>query len=230
MIEAVLLDIDGTLIDNNLLHVQAWMRAFRRVGRQIEANIILHKIGMGGDQLVPNVLKKAEGDEEVQRARQFHTEEYTQKGLIDHAEPFAGAIDLLQALRQCGVKTALASSAKQEEVERYLSMLGGREAVDAVTMASDVSATKPAGDVFASALEKLGRPSSAVVVGDTVYDVASASKLDLACIGLRSGGIEERLLREAGAVLIYDGPADLLAHLDEVLNRQDLKRLAASAS
>jgi HAD superfamily hydrolase (TIGR01549 family) len=162
--------------------------------------------------------------------RQFHAEEYTQKGLIDHAEPFSGAVDLLRALRQRGVKSALASSAKEEEVERYLGMLGGREAIDAVTMASDVSATKPAGDVFASALEKLGRPASALVVGDTVYDVASASKLDLPCIGLRSGGIEEQLLREDGAVLIYDGPAELLAHLDEVLNRQDLKRLAASAS
>ena len=91
MIEAVLLDIDGTLIDNNLLHVQAWLRAFRRVGRQIDATVILHKIGMGGDQLVPSVLGQDEG-EEVEQARQFHSEEFSKKGLIEHAEPLAGAV------------------------------------------------------------------------------------------------------------------------------------------
>lgn len=206
MIEAVLLDIDGTLIDNNLLHVQAWLRAFRRVGRQIDANVILHKVGMGGDQLVPSILGHDEG-QEVEQARQFHSEEYSEKGLIAHAEPLEGAVDLLRALRERGVRVALASSAKQEEVDSYLKLLGGREMVDAVTMASDVAATKPAGDVFASALEKLGHPASAIVVGDTVYDVASAGKLGLPCIGLHSGGIEAQLLIDAGAVRIYEGPA-----------------------
>jgi len=227
MIEAALLDIDGTLIDNNLLHVQAWLRAFRRVGRQVDANTILHMVGMGGDQLATKALGK-EGGAEVDQARQFHSEEYSKKGLIDHAEPLPGAVDLLKALRARGVKIALASSAKQEEVEQYLKLLGGRQAVDEIVMSSDVAATKPAGDVFAKALEKLGKPSSALVVGDTVYDVASASKLDLPCIGLLSGGIEEKLLIEAGAVLTYEGPADLLAHLDGVLNRPNLSNMAAS--
>lgn len=229
MIEAVLLDIDGTLIDNNLLHAQAWLRAFRRVGRQIDANVILHKIGMGGDQLVPSILGQDEG-EEVEQARQFHSEEYSKKGLIEHAEPFAGAVDLLRTLRARGVRVALASSAKQEEVDQYIKLLGGREMVDAVMMASDVSATKPAGDVFASALEKLGHPASAVVVGDTVYDVASAGKLGLPCIGLHSGGIEEKLLIDAGAVRVYEGPSDLLAHLDEVLNQPQRAEVPAGAS
>ncbi len=218
MVEAVLLDIDGTLIDNNLLHVQAWLRAFRRVGRMIDANVIVHKIGMGGDQLAPTILGQDEG-EVAEQARQFHSEEYSQKGLIEHAEPFAGAVDLLRALRERGARVALASSAKQEEVDQYLTLLGGREMVDAVTMAADVSATKPAGDVFSNALEKLGHPASAVVVGDTVYDVASAGKVGLPCIGLHSGGIEKNLLLEAGAVHVYEGPDDLLGHLDEALNQ-----------
>lgn len=225
MVEAVLLDIDGTLIDNNLLHVLAWQRAFRRIGVQVDANTILYKVGMGGDQLVPSILGKEEG-EEVDLARQFHSEEYSQKRLIEHAEPLPGAVDLLQALKQRGVKTALASSAKQEEVDHYLKQLGGRQTVDAIVMAADVSATKPAGDIFASALEKLGKPASALVVGDTIYDVASAGKLGLPCIGLLSGGIEYKLLVEAGAFLVYDGPAELLAHLDEVLNWSDLSSMA----
>lgn len=226
MVEAVLLDIDGTLIDNNLLHVLAWERAFRRIGKQVGANTILHKVGMGGDQLVPSILGKEAG-EKVDLARQFHAEEYTQNGLIEHSEPLPGAVDLLRALRQRGVKTALASSAKEEEVEQYLKQLGGRQAVDAIVTSKDVLATKPAGDVFASALEKLGKPDSALVVGDTIYDVASAGKLGLPCIGLLSGGIEYRLLVAAGAARVYDGPADLLAHLDEVLNWSNLADLAA---
>jgi HAD superfamily hydrolase (TIGR01549 family) len=228
MIEAVLLDIDGTLIDNNLLHVLAWQRAFRRVGKQVDANTILHKVGMGGDQLAPSILGKEEG-EEVEQVRQFHSEEYSKKGLIDHSEPLPGAVDLLKALRARGVKIALASSAKEEEVDHYLKQLGGRQAVDVIVTSKDVSATKPAGDVFARALEKLGKPSNALVVGDTVYDVASASKLGLPCIGVLSGGIEFKLLIEAGAVVVYEGPADLLARLDEVLNRPNLSNLAARA-
>ncbi len=227
MIEAALLDIDGTLIDNNLLHVLAWQRAFRRVGRQIDTNTILHHIGMGSDQLVPALLGRKEG-EEVEQARQFHSEEYGQKGLIDHAELLPGAVDLLKALRARGVKIALASSAKEEEGEHYLKLLGGRQMVDEIVMAADVSATKPAGDVFAKALEKLGKPSSALVVGDTVYDVAAASQLRLPCISVLSGGIEEKALIEAGAVVVYTGPADLLAHLDNILNRPNLSNLAAS--
>lgn len=226
MIEAVLLDIDGTLIDNNLLHALAWERAFRRVGRQVDVNTIVHKIGMGGDQLAPSVLGVGAG-EAIEQARQFHEEEYSEKRLIDHSEPLPGAVDLLKALRQRGVKIALASSAKEQEVEQYLKLLGGRQMVDAMVMSEDVSSTKPAGDIFASALEKLGKPAKALVVGDTIYDVASASNLDLPCIGVRSGGLEEKLLIEAGAVLVYDGPADLLTHLDAVLNRPNLSNMAA---
>jgi HAD superfamily hydrolase (TIGR01549 family) len=226
MIEAVLLDIDGTLIDNNLLHTLAWERAFRRLGMQIDSNVLIHKVGMGGDQLAPSVLGENAG-ESIEQARQFHGEEYSQKGLIDHSEPLPGAADLLKALRQRGVKIALASSAKKEEAERYLQLLGGRQMVDAVVTSEDVSSTKPAADIFASALEKLGKPANALVVGDTIYDVASASKLDLPCIGLRSGGLEEKLLIEAGAVLVYDGPAELLAHLDDVLTRPNLSNMAA---
>ena len=96
-------------------------------------------------------------------------------------------------------------------------------------MASDVSATKPAGDVFASALEKLGHPASAIVVGDTVYDVASAAKLGLPCIGLHSGGIEGKVLLDAGAVRVYEGPSDLLAHLDEALNQPRRAEVPAGA-
>jgi HAD superfamily hydrolase (TIGR01509 family) len=218
MIEAVLLDIDGTLIDNNLLHVLAWRRAFERVGLEVAATTILHKIGMGGDQLVPAIL----GDEQQQhhqQIRQFHTEEYSHKGLIEHSQPLPGALGLLRALRERGTRVALASSAKEEELRHSLGMLGGREAVDEIVTSADVSATKPDADIFSTALEKLGSPKNALTVGDTVYDVMAAGKLRLPCLALLSGGIERKLLEEAGAAAIYLNAADLVAHLDDVLHR-----------
>src|SRR5919198_544572 len=184
MIEAVLLDIDGTLIDNNALHLLAWQRALRRVGRYVDATTILHKLGMGSDKLPADIL----GPDDrvaVEKARQFHGEEYTDKGLIDHAEPLPGAAALLRALKDRGIRTALASSAKREEVEKSLA--------------------------------KLGRPSRALVIGDTVYDVDAARKAGLPCVCVLSGGIEREVLAKAGAAAIYVDAADVAAHLDAIL-------------
>lgn len=214
MVEAALLDVDGTLIDSNLLHVLAWRRAFQRLGRQVPANAILQKVGMGGDKLAPAILGEGEL---ADRAREIHGEEYADKGLIEKCELLPGAIDLLRALRARGVRIALASSAKEEEIERYLGLLGGRDMVDAITTKADVEATKPAPDIFAVALEKLGHPRGAIVVGDTIYDIQAAAKLGLPCVALLSGGIERATLEGAGAAAIYDSAADVVSDLDAVL-------------
>ena len=219
MFDAILSDIDGTLIDNTALHVLAWQRAFRRVGNYVDANTILHKIGMGGDQLAPSILGPDAGDA-IKRVQEYHDEEYSAKGLIDHAEPFPGASDLLSTLRERGVRVALASSAKQEEGDRYLKMLGGPQLVDEIVTSADVTATKPAPDIFAVALEKLGKPPRALAMGDTVYDIASAGKLGIPCIGLIGGGIERETLMDAGAAAVYLDTADLVRHLNDVLSLQ----------
>src|SRR5438067_3617437 len=137
MIEAVLLDIDGTLVDNNALHLLAWQRALRRVGRHVDATTILHKLGMGSDKLPADVLGP-DAQEAAEKAREFHGEEYTDKGLLDHAEPLPGAAALLEALKDRGIRTALASSAKLEEAQRSLAQLGGQEAVDVVVSSADI--------------------------------------------------------------------------------------------
>src|SRR5262245_398648 len=118
MVEAALLDVDGTLIDNNLLHVLAWRRAFERLGKEVPASAILCNVGMGGDKLAPSLLGK--NGKDAERARALHGEEYLNKGLIEHSQPLPGAIELLKQLRARGVRIALASSAKKEEVKRYL--------------------------------------------------------------------------------------------------------------
>jgi len=215
MIEAVLLDVDGTLVDNNLLHVLAWQRAFLRLGKQVPSAEILHMVGMGGDRLAPAIL--GEDQRATERARELHAEEYVGKKLIDHSEALPGASSLLAALRARRVRIALASSAKAEELERYLKLLGGQDIADVRITQENVATTKPAPDIFACALEALGGPARALVVGDTVYDVEAARKLGLPCIAVLTGGIEREVLAEAGARAIYESAADIEAHLDEVL-------------
>lgn len=216
MADAVLLDVDGTLIDDNLLHVLAWSRAFRRVGREIDASTILHAIGMGGDKLVPHVLGQVD-ETTAELARTFHGEAYIAGGLISRAEVLPGAAQLLAALRARGVRTALASSAKAEEIGRYTVMLGGDDVVDAIVTKQDVPETKPSPHIFAVALERLGRPKRALVLGDTVWDVAAARELGLPCVCVRTGGMAKKTLEDARPAAVYDGPAAILDDLDRVL-------------
>ncbi len=217
MVDAALLDVDGTLVDNNLLHVLAWRRAFQRVGREVPAVEILHAVGMGGDRLVPAILGDTVDDATADLARDLHAEEYVASGLIHHSKVLPGAVQLLAALRKRGVRTALATSAKTEELAHYLVLLGGDDVADVLVTKEDVPATKPSPHIFARALERLGNPASAVVFGDTVYDVAAAGELGLPCVCVRSGGIEEENLETAGAAAIYDSAAEIVSDLDRVL-------------
>jgi len=214
---AALLDVDGTLLDTNLLHVLAWRRTFERLGSQVEANRILHAIGMGGDRLVPAILGEVD-DDIAEQARAFHAEEYVETGLIDHARPLPGAARLLESLRARGVRVALATSARREELDRLLAKLGpAAQAVDTIITQEDVSTTKPAPDIFAQALEALGGPTEAFVVGDTIYDIVAATQLDLPCLCVLTGGIERGLLEQAGAAAIYATPEILADDLDRAL-------------
>jgi HAD superfamily hydrolase (TIGR01549 family) len=216
VVDALLIDVDGTLIDSNPLHTLAWLRAFRRLGREVEGNRVLHLIGMGGDQLAPSILGDEAG-EDADRAKELWIEEYSHWGLVDHAEPLPGAVDLLRALKERGSRVALASSGEQQDIDRYVDLLGGRGMFAELVSPSDVEQTKPAPDIFAVALERLGRPASAAVIGDTVYDVEAARKLDLPCVAVLTGGIERQLLVEAGATAVYTDAADVVAHLDAIL-------------
>jgi len=217
-VNAVLLDVDGTLIDDNLLHVLAWRRAFERLGLEIDATALVHAMGMGGDRLVPAILGPDVDEATAELARDRHAAEYVSEGLIEHSRVLPGAIELLSALRAQGVRTALASSASAEELAHYLLLLGGEDVVDALVTKEDVPATKPAPHVFAVALERLGKPERALVVGDTVYDVAAAAGLGLPCVCVLTGGIERHVLAHAGAAAVYDSAAAVLEDLDRLLS------------
>ena len=210
-IKAVLFDIDGTLVDSNDLHVEAWDEAFREGGFAVDRDAIRGQIGKGGDQLVPALLPEvAEG---VQKKLARRHGEIFQRTYLGTVKPFADAHALLAHVHDKGRQVVLASSAEQKELDHYIDLLDARALVDAATSIDDVSTSKPAGDIFASALRKTNvDPAEAIVVGDTPYDIKAARRCGIATVAVRSGGFSEESL--AGAVARYDDVSALLAGYD----------------
>ena len=213
-IKAVLFDIDGTLVDSNDKHVLAWEEAFRNEGATFDRQVIHDQIGKGSDMLVPTLLP--DSDEVVRKKLgDAHGEVFKSK-FLNGVEPFPGAHALLVRTHAAGQKVVLASSASQAELEFYLDLLDVRDIVAATTSSEDVANTKPAPDIFATALGKVAPlgPEDVIVVGDTPYDMEAAGKCGIAAIALRSGKFADEALRTAGAVAIYDDVAALLAAYD----------------
>jgi HAD superfamily hydrolase (TIGR01549 family) len=209
--DTVLLDVDGTLIDSNPWHVAAWQQAFAELGHRQPAWRIQQFIGMGGDRLVGAVagddVEDAVGDD----ARSLWKERYD--GLIENVRPLPGAADLVRALKERGFRVVLASSGKPDHLEYARKHLGVDHLLDGVTTGDDVDSTKPSGELFRLALESAGG-RDAVVVGDTPWDVRAAQDVDAPTIGVRCGGFDPSTLLGAGAVAVFDDPADLTAALD----------------
>ncbi len=208
------LDIDGTLIDSNYHHALAWYRALRRVGETYPVWRLHRLIGMGGDQLIT-----ALGGEDLERrvgdhARELQGEE-TDK-LLEEMATLPGARDLLLAIKERGHRLVLASSGQQRHVDVYLDKLDARDIIDDWTTSSDVDASKPAPDLLHVALQKIGAPADApaVMIGDSVWDVEAARKAGMPAIVVRSGGFGDDELTQAGAIALYDTPADLTKDLD----------------
>jgi len=204
--DAILFDIDGTLVDSTYHHAIAWQRAFDRHDLTIPLWRIHRTIGMGGDKLVAEVA----GDDVEKRLgdalRDAWREEYVE--LKREVDPLPGAADLVRALAKAGYRVALASSGDPEFADESLDDLDIRDHVAVLTTSEDADSSKPEPDLVEVTLEKVGT-KRAVLVGDTPYDVASAERAGLRCIGLRSGGYSEAELTDAGAVLVVDTPEDL---------------------
>jgi HAD superfamily hydrolase (TIGR01509 family) len=202
------LDIDGTLVDTNYQHALAWYRAFRRHEIVLPVWRIHRHIGMGGDQVVQALTDERTETELGERIRAAEKELYFE--LIDEVEPMEGARELISELGRRGHLVVLASSAKQEEVERYLDLLDARELADAWTSSNDVEATKPAPDLVQAALSQVGgAPQDAVMVGDTPWDVHAADGAGVPTIAVLTGGFAIEELRESGAVDVFESVAEL---------------------
>jgi HAD superfamily hydrolase (TIGR01549 family) len=209
---AAILDVDGTLVDSNYQHAIAWYRALREHDvNHVPVWRIHRHIGMGGDQLVAAVA----GEEVEQRLgdaiRATEKERYGE--LIDEVAPFEGAHELLVELRDRDHPIVFASSAKQEETEHYVELVGAGDLIEAATSSADVDTTKPAPDIVVTALEK-ARELSAVMVGDSPWDVDAAARAEVKTIAVLTGGFCEAELRDAGAVNVFESLPALIDHLD----------------
>ena len=208
------LDIDGTLVDTNYHHAIAWYRAFRQHGIVLPLWRIHRHIGMGGDQLVAALA--GEGFDREQGDDVRAAEKVLYMELIHEVEPLEGARKLIEDLKGNGHTVVLASSAKTEELEHYLTLLDARSLADDWTDSSDVEATKPEPDLLLAALAKVdARPKDAVMIGDSVWDCRAAKRAGVRSVGVLTGGFSEDELTEAGASRVCASVEDLRHSLDD---------------
>ena len=208
----VLFDVDGTLIDSSYIHTVAWWGAFREYGHDVPMAAIHRLVGMGGARLVDQLLPSGRDREEDEDIMASHGALYASHWPTLRA--LDGAKDLLGRCHAGGVAVALASSARQRDLEVMRSVLDADAFIDAATSANDAEESKPAPDILEAALKAVGVDApDAVYVGDAVWDMKAAGALGIPAIGLTCGGIHAAELREAGAVEVYDGPRHLLQNL-----------------
>ncbi len=210
MIRAVIFDVDGTLVDSVDLHARAWQEVLREYGREIPFEEVRFQIGKGGDQLLPVFLSaeeiKERGKEIEKRRGELFKERY-----LPQVKAFPGVRELFERVIHEGQKIALASSAKGDELEIYKEIASIGDLIDTETSKDDAARSKPFPDIFEAALDRLGdvTPESAMVVGDTPYDIQAAGALGLRTIALRCGGFPVETLGDA--IALFEHPADLLA-------------------
>ncbi|MGN6743369.1 MAG: HAD family hydrolase [Amnibacterium sp.] len=209
---AILFDIDGTLVDSNYLHVDAWSRALAEVGHPVPDWRIHRAIGMDSAKLL-EILLGDDLERLGEEAEERHGAHYRRDA--ERLRSFEQAQALLRELAERGMKVVLATSAPQEEFELLQQVLQVDDAIAEYTTAEDVEQAKPAPDVVQMALKKAGvRPEEALMVGDAAWDMQAAKKAGVAAIGVRTGGIGPGELTDAGAIAVYDDVAQLLAELD----------------
>jgi HAD superfamily hydrolase (TIGR01509 family) len=216
VIKAVIFDVDGTLVDSNDLHVRAWQEAFRQYGKEVSYEELHQQMGKGGDQLMPVFCSQEELNRFGEQIEQSRTELFT-KNYLPLVRPFPKVRELFERIKADGHSISLASSAKEEELDRHKKALAIEDLLEASNSADDAERSKPHPDIFQAALRSMAdvAPDEAVVVGDTPYDAIAATKAGMRTIGLLSGGFTEDDLRHGGAVEIYADVADLLEHYNQ---------------
>jgi HAD superfamily hydrolase (TIGR01509 family) len=219
---AVLFDLDGTLVDSVYQHVLAWREALESAGIGLSVWRIHRRIGMSGGLLMNAVMRETGGrftNEQVKLMQRRHGEAYAR--LVDQVRPLPGAQALLDHLSQAGVPWAIATSGLIESARRVLDLLQIRKDVPIITR-DLVEHAKPDPDLFLAAADRLGVAiEESIVVGDSVWDLLAARRAGALGIGLLSGGYGQEELERAGAYRVYQDPADLLQHLDEIGLRTD---------
>ena len=230
MLRAMIFDVDGTLVDTNPAHVEAWRRAFARLGYDIPAERIEIEIGKGGDKLVPSVLGEAEESSIGDSLRQAQKEEFLEIARKEHFRVFPGVPDIFDALRRRGLSTALATSSDEKHLKATLTSasLDLTKLADQVITKTDADESKPSPDIVEAAVEKLSLSAAdCAMVGDTVYDAQASQAAGVVFFGLLSGGTSESEMREAGAIGVWPDIAHLGQDLDHAIKLASLPSTVA---
>ncbi len=209
-LNAVLLDVDGTMIDSNDAHARAWIEALAEHGYVVQFDQVRPLIGLGGDKLLPALTGLDPDSDEAQRIGEARGRLFRRE--LPGLRPTPGARALLELLRDEGLDLAVATSAAEEEVQAILEQAGVADLILATASAGDAEHSKPNPDIVLAALRKMSHPTTqAVMIGDTPYDIEAARRARLPAIALRCGGWwSDEHLRDA--IAIYNDPADLCRH------------------
>jgi HAD superfamily hydrolase (TIGR01509 family) len=200
---AVLFDLDGTLLDTNYLHTLAWWRALSEAEKGVPMSAIHHLIGMGSTEMVTELLGRP--DDQVCRAHRDHFAK-----MHDFIRPLPGATELVRAVGDSGALVAIVTSAEKDQLDALLALLGCDDAIDVLVHGGQGEA-KPAPDLFQIALARAEiESSSALALGDSVWDVLAANRAGLRCIAVETGGIARSLLEDAGATAVYGSCREVL--------------------
>ena len=217
MIKALLCDIDGTLVQSNWLHAEAWQVAFRGIGIEIELETIRREIGKGGDELVPVFVpwwKRKHVNEPLDEYRKF----VFQTDFLKRVEPVPRAREFLEKLRDEGIRLSLASSASKEDLLIYKKIVGMEELIEQESSADDAQKSKPHPDIFQATLKRLRlKPHEVLALGDTPYDAEAAGHAGIWTIGVETGGWSREELLDAGCVAVYKDVGALLDGFGESL-------------
>ncbi len=220
-LDAIILDLDGTLVDTNEMHVRAWCAAFESRGYRIAEDRIRTEVGKGGDKLVPAILGDEADRRDGDHLRRRQPEEFEKIAKAEGIRPFLKARELLDALRQRKLRTALVTSSNEKHLETIekFSRLDIRPLVDEVVTSDDAKNSKPASDPLTAACRKMKlSPAQCASVGDTIYDARSARSAGVVCIGLLTGYNPAEQMRSAGARFTFRDVAALHDRLDDALD------------
>ncbi len=206
--QAVVFDVDGTLVDSNDAHARAWVDAFAAGGRRVDFSRVRPLIGMGADKMLPRAAgihaESPEGQALAVRRREIFQRDY-----LPHLQPTRGAQRLLEGLRDERLTLVVATSAEPDEVDALLRVAGASKIFASATTSDDVARSKPDPDIVQAAVARTGCPVQGVImIGDTPYDVEAALRAGIGIIGLRCGGWSDADLK--GALAVYADPQDLL--------------------
>lgn len=213
-LQAVILDVDGTLILSNDAHAQAWVEAFATYGYEVPFDKVRPLIGMGGDKVIPKMVPGLNRDEGDGKAISQKRKELMIEKFAPTLPSANGTRELVLHMKEQGLRLVIATSATSEELSLLLKAGKVDDLLDEATTSSDAKDSKPAPDIVQAALKKINmEPNQALMIGDTPYDIESANKAGVGVIAVRCGGFDDTQLKDA--IAIYDDPADLLARYDD---------------